>query len=114
MWADDGAATPVAVAMMAVLVAVTVACVYLGAAVTARHRAQAAADLAALAAAGRLAQGAGTACAHAKELAEAMSTRVADCTVVGLDAVVAVEVAVALGRFGVGTARAVARAGPVE
>ncbi|WP_267305988.1 Rv3654c family TadE-like protein [Mycobacterium barrassiae] len=94
--------------------AITVACVYLGAAVTARHRAQAAADLAALAAAGRLAQGEGAACGHAVELAEAMGTRVVDCTVTGLDAVVAVEVAVALGRLGIGTARAVARAGPVE
>jgi secretion/DNA translocation related TadE-like protein len=88
--------------------------VYLGSAVIARHRAQAAADLAALAAAGRLTQGAGAACAHAGAVAEAMYTAVVDCSVVGLDVVVAVDVTAALGRLGVGTARAVARAGPVE
>jgi secretion/DNA translocation related TadE-like protein len=100
--------------MMAVLLAITVACVYLGSAVVARHRAQAAADLAALAAAGRLTQGSGAACAHAVAVAEAMHTTVVDCSVVGLDVVVAVDVTAALGRLGVGTARAVARAGPVE
>lgn len=112
--ADHGSATLVAVAMMAVLLAITVACVYLGSAVVARHRAQAAADLAALAAAGRLTQGSGAACAHAVAVAEAMHTTVVDCSVVGLDVVVAVDVTAALGRLGVGTARAVARAGPVE
>ncbi|BBY94277.1 hypothetical protein MGALJ_39460 [Mycobacterium gallinarum] len=104
----------VAVAMMAVLLAITVACVYLGSAVVARHRAQAAADLAALAAAGGLVDGAATACARAAAVAEAMGSSVADCTVSGLDVVVAVEVGAVLGRFGVGTARAVARAGPVD
>lgn len=104
----------VAVAMMAVLLAIAVACVYLGSAVVARHRAQAAADLAALAAAGGLVHGAKTACAHAAAVAEAMGSSVADCTVSGLDVVVAVEVSAVLGRFGVGTARAVARAGPVD
>ncbi len=100
--------------MMAVLLAITVACVYLGSAVIARHRAQAAADLAALAAAGRLTQGRDTACSYAGALAEAMHTTLADCSVVGLDVVVAVDVPVALGRLGSGTARAVARAGPVD
>jgi len=104
----------VAVAMMAVLLTVTVACVYLGAAVIARHRAQAAADLAALAAAGGLADGAQAACAHAVAVAEAMDTSIARCEVTGLDVVVTVDVSVALGRLGRGTARAVARAGPVD
>jgi secretion/DNA translocation related TadE-like protein len=112
--ADAGSATPVAVAMMAVLLAITVACVYLGSAVIARHRAQAAADLAALAAAGRLTQGRDGACAHAVTLAESMHATLADCSVVGLDVVVAVEVPVALGRLGSASARAVARAGPVD
>lgn len=102
----------VAVAMMSVLLAITVACVYLGSAVVARHRAQAAADLAALAAAGGLLHGAETACGHAAAVAEAMGSSVAECTVSGLDVVVAVEVPAVLGRFGVGIARAVARAGP--
>ena len=99
---------------MAGLIAMTVACAYLGAAVIARHRAQSAADLAALAAAGRLTQGAEAACAHAVSVAMAMDTKVADCSVIGLDVVVAVDVPVALGRLGNREARAVARAGPVE
>ncbi len=100
--------------MMAGLIAMTVACAYLGSAVIARHRVQAAADLAALAAAGRLTQGVDAACAHAVALAEAMDTTVVGCDMVGLDVVVAVDVNVALGRLGGGTARAVARAGPVD
>ena len=104
----------VTVAMMAALIAMTVACAYLGAAVIARHRAQSVADLAALAAAGRLTQGADAACAHATAVATAMQTTVADCSVIGLDVVVAVDVRVALGLLGDDEARAVARAGPVE
>ncbi|MFI5509796.1 Rv3654c family TadE-like protein [Mycobacterium sp. NPDC051804] len=112
--AESGSATLVAVAMMAVLLTITVAGVYLGTAAVARHRAQAAADLAALAAAGGLADGAQAACVRAVAVADAMRTTVAECSVTGLDVVVAVEVSVALGRLGVGTARAVARAGPLE
>jgi secretion/DNA translocation related TadE-like protein len=104
----------VAVAMMAVLLAVTVGGAYLGSAVIARHRAQAAADLAALAAAGALVDGAHAACADAAMLAEAMRASVAQCSVEGIDVVVTVDVNVALGRLGVGAARAVARAGPVD
>jgi secretion/DNA translocation related TadE-like protein len=104
----------VAIAMVAVLLVITVACVYLGSVVTARHRAQAAADLAALAAAGRLAQGTDAACAHAVAVAVAMQATVADCVVDGLDIVVAVDVTAAMGRLGMGAARAVARAGPAE
>jgi hypothetical protein len=43
-----------------------------------------------------------------------MRADVTGCDIDGLDAVVAVDVAVALGRFGLGPARAVARAGPAE
>ncbi len=100
--------------MIAVLLAITVGCAYLGAAVIARHRAQAAADLAALAAAGRLTAGARAACATAGAVAEAMHTTVVDCSVTDLDVVVAVDVTVALGRLGGSTARAVARAGPAD
>jgi len=112
--AERGSATVASVAMMAALLAVTVACVYLGSAVIARHRAQAAADLAALAAAQRLADGTAVACSQASAVAAAMAATVADCAVDGLDVVVAVDVPAALGRLGMGTARAVARAGPVE
>jgi secretion/DNA translocation related TadE-like protein len=98
--------------MMAVLLAVSTGGLYLGSAVIARHRAQAAADLASLAAAGRVADGADAACARADLVARAMRTTVTQCVIEDLDVVVTVEVSVALGRFGVGPARAAARAGP--
>jgi secretion/DNA translocation related TadE-like protein len=98
--------------MVAVLLAVTVGAVYVGSAVIARHRAQAAADLAALAGAGQVAHGGAAACGRAGAVADSMHTAVTECTVNDLDVVVTVEVAVSLGRFGIGTARAVARAGP--
>lgn len=98
--------------MIAVLLAVTVGVIAVGSAVAARHRAQAAADLAALAAAGRVATGQEAACAWAGSVAIAMHTRVTACRIEQLDVVVGVENRVVLGRFGVGTVVAVARAGP--
>lgn len=110
---DRGSSTVAAVAMIAVLLAVTVGAVAVGSAVAARHRAQAAADLAALAGAGRVASGQEAACARAAAIATAMHTGVAACRIEQLDVVVRVEVRVDLGRFGIGVAAAVARAGPV-
>lgn len=94
------------------LIAVTGLLVQIGAGVATRHRAQAAADLAALAVAGALDRGAGTACSEANRIAARMRVQVRSCTVDGWDAVVEVEAAVSLpgGR----QARAIARAGPVE
>ena len=100
--------------MMAVLLAVAIGGVYVGSAVIARHRAQAAADLAAVAAAGHLVDGTDAACSRASGLAHAMSTAVTHCVVEDLDVVVTVEAAVALGGIGVGPAHATARAGPVD
>jgi secretion/DNA translocation related TadE-like protein len=100
--------------MMAVLLAITIGGVYIGSAVIARHRAQAAADLAAVAAAMRLAAGTGAACSQASALARAMGAAVARCVVEDLDVVITVETRVPLGRIGVGPARATARAGPVD
>jgi secretion/DNA translocation related TadE-like protein len=99
--------------MIAVLLAITLGVIAVGTAVAARHRAQAAADLAALAAASRLASGPEAACTWASSVAAPMRTRVTGCRVVELDVLVSVETTVRLGRFGVGTAGAVARAGPV-
>lgn len=99
---------------MAVVLAVTVGAVYVGAAVIGRHRAQAAADLAALAAATSLVHGPAVACTQATEIAHAMDASVARCAVEDLDVVVAVEVQVAVGRLAVGPARALARAGPAQ
>jgi secretion/DNA translocation related TadE-like protein len=91
--------------MMAVLVSVTAGGIYVGSAVVARHRAQGAADLAALAAAARLPEGAAAACAHASAAAHATDVEMADCRIDGLDVVVTVTA---------GRARAAARAGPTE
>ena len=91
--------------MMAVLLAFTIGGCYLASAVIARHRAQAAADLAALAAAARLPVGADVACGQASAIADAMRVGVADCVVDGLDVVVTTTV---------GPARAAARAGPAD
>jgi secretion/DNA translocation related TadE-like protein len=96
--------------MVAVLLTITGGSVYLGSVVVARHRAQAAADLAALAAAARLAAGPETACAQAKVVARQMRVSSTGCTVDDLDVVVTTEVRLAVG--GWGSARAAARAGP--
>ncbi|GFG66019.1 hypothetical protein MKUB_35090 [Mycobacterium kubicae] len=107
---DQGAATVVAAIMVAVLLCVTVAGVYLGSVVIARHRAQAAADLAALAAAARLPEGAGAACARATAVAQQMGVGNSQCAVDDLDVIVTAEVPVAFA----GVARAAARAGPAD
>jgi secretion/DNA translocation related TadE-like protein len=98
--------------MVAVLLSITGGGAYLGSAVVARHRAQAAADLAALAAAARLAAGPETACAQAKAVARQMRVSTTGCDVDDLDVVVTVDVRLAVG--GWGSARAAARAGPAE
>ena len=98
--------------MCGVLVAVTAGGASVGAAVIARHRAQAAADLAALAAAASLVDGAADACARASELARAMGTAVVACSVEELDVIVTVEAPIDTRSFRMGPARAMARAGP--
>ena len=95
--------------MVTVLLCITGAGAYLGSVVVARHRAQAAADLAALAAAARLPSGAAAACARATAVAHEMRVDDTECGVDGLDVVVTAQVAVAFA----GVARAAARAGPV-
>ncbi|MGA3256829.1 MAG: Rv3654c family TadE-like protein [Mycobacterium sp.] len=100
----------VAAAMVAVLLCVTAAGAYLGSVLVARHRAQAAADLAALAAAAQLPSGIGAACARATVVAHEMRVDSAQCGVDGLDVVITVQVSVAFA----GAARAAARAGPAE
>lgn len=96
--------------MVAVLLFVTGAAVWLGSVVVARHRAQAAADLAALAAGTALPQGVSVACARATTIARQMRGRDAGCRVDGLDVIVTVEVDVPIA----GAAQAQARAGPIR
>ena len=95
--------------MVVVLLLVTGAGAYLGSAVVARHRAQAAADLAALAAADLLPSGAQAACSRAAAVAREMRVDDARCEVDDLDVVVTVRV-VAIAAV----ARAAARAGPAD
>ena len=110
---DDGAGTVLALGLVAVLGAVVLACAALGSAVVARHRAGAAADLAALAAADRTAgRAAGPPCPAAAAVAAVDGAAVSSCTVAP-DGSVTVAVSVRLpppwNRLGV--ARAQARAG---
>jgi secretion/DNA translocation related TadE-like protein len=98
--------------MVALILAACGGAVVVGTAVIARHRAQSAADLAALAAAGRLTAGQETACGWAASLADSMHASVVGCGVEDLDVIVTVDVSVSLSRWGIGTARAAARAGP--
>jgi len=96
--------------MVVVLLWVAGAGAYLGSAAVARHRAQAAADLAALAAAARLPSGAAAACAQATAVARQMRADEVRCEIDTLDVVVTVQVLVLF----VGAATAAARAGPAD
>jgi secretion/DNA translocation related TadE-like protein len=96
--------------LIAALASVTLAGVQIGSAVVARHRAQAGADMAALAAAMWLPQGADSACRQAAAVSRAMGAALRGCDIDELDVVVAVDVAT--GRLLGGRAHAAARAGP--
>jgi len=112
--ADDGVATVFACLALVALIGVTLLIGQVGVAVVGRHRAQAAADLAALSAAAELERGANAGCAAAGDIASRMGARILQCAVVQWDATVTVEANVPMGLFGKRTVRAVARAGPVE
>lgn len=84
--ADEGAATVVAAVLSVALVFVGWLGYQLGAVVLSRHRAEGAADLAALAAASQVAQGADTACERAARVAREMRAQLAECRVDGWDA----------------------------
>lgn len=107
---DRGAATVFAALAVAALLTVTVGGIAVGSVAVARHRAQAAADLAALAAAARVPAGAAAACGHAQAVLAAMRVTLRDCEVLGLDVRVTVSAETGL-RIG-GRAAAAARAGP--
>ena len=111
---ERGSATVWVLALAAVLGLVAMAAVLVGVALVGRHRAASAADLVALAAAGRAVSGDPDACSAASDVARANAAELTGCSV-GPGAVVEVEVAIAvqLGRLGVSTAVGRARAGPV-
>lgn len=111
---DRGIATVWAAGVIAVVLAVMVVGVNLGAAASSRHRAEAAADLAALAAASHAGDTEPAACAYAARVVDGMAARLVSCRLAGWEAAVEVEVVppLSLGRWGV--ARGRARAGPVS
>lgn len=115
---DDGMATALVLGLSAVLGVVVLVVGLLGAVVVARHRAASAADLAALAAASRLLDGAGAACAAARDTAAPAGADVASCRLDGDTVVVTATVPApaalrALGLAGDLLLRSTARAGPV-
>lgn len=102
-------AAGVAVALVATAVAFTA----IGQASAARHRAQGAADAAALAGAARVLFGEGEACAAAQAMVEQSSTEFVRCEVDGLEVTVYVDETPTGIPQALGPARAVSRAGPV-
>jgi secretion/DNA translocation related TadE-like protein len=112
--ADDGFATVWAAGVITALMTLATVITYLGAAVITRHRAESAADLAALAGAAHAVSGEAVACERARWVASRMGGELVVC--VQRQWNVAVQVAVRppglIGDFG--SALASAAAGPVE
>ncbi|GGK60604.1 Rv3654c family TadE-like protein [Nocardia camponoti] len=111
---DTGSATVFACLALAALIALTLLVSQVGAGVVARHRAQSAADLAALSAAAVLVDGADAACAKAEAIAREAGARVVECVVADWDVRINVTANVTLGVFGARLIAAAARAGPVD
>ncbi|WP_084510856.1 Rv3654c family TadE-like protein [Nocardia lijiangensis] len=111
---ERGGATVFACVALVGLIAAALVIGQVGTAVVARHRAQAGADLAALAAAGALDGGAEAGCEAGEEVVRRMGMRISECRVDGWDATVTVARNIPMGLFGTRTVHAVARAGPVE
>jgi secretion/DNA translocation related TadE-like protein len=109
---DGGLATVTVVGLGTALSGVGVAGVLLGGVVAARHRAGAAADFAAIAAAEHRYDGAAAACRAAARLAIADGAVLESCRLRGDVAEVQVSVRVGGPFAGLGPARATARAGP--
>ncbi len=109
---DRGSATVWVLAAGLLTVLVALASSAAAAAVVARHRAEGAADLGALAGSARVFEGEGVACRVAAEIVAANGGSLVACRLDGLDLIVTAEVdTVGAAELG-GTARAAARAGP--
>jgi secretion/DNA translocation related TadE-like protein len=111
---DTGVATVWAAAAVSVVLVIAVLGINLGAAISGRHRAAAAADLAALAAASHVADGEVTACAHSVRVTDGMAAQLTSCRVSGWEAFVEVEIRPPVPLLPVGVARGRARAGPAQ
>lgn len=96
------------------LLAATLLIGQVGVVVVARHRAQAAADLGALAAAGALSTGVADACGQARDIGRRMHVEVRTCAVAGWDVTIVAEAGAALGPLGMRVVQATARAGPAD
>ena len=109
---DRGSVTVVMLGVMAAVLMLTVSGLLVASAVLASHRARAAADLAALAAAGVLMRGesASAACESAARVAAVNHGRVTQCIASGTE--VRLSVALPAGVRGPGVATARSRAGP--
>ena len=114
MCRDRGSVTIWAVAFTALIWLSCSAALLYGGAVTGRHRAESAADLAVLAAAVHVPDGRAVACARAATVAAANGGSLRACRIAGDDVEVVVSRPVSLGGLGVRTATARARAGPVD
>jgi secretion/DNA translocation related TadE-like protein len=110
---EQGSATVLAAAVTAALLVSAVAFIALGQASAARHRAQGAADAAALAGAAKVLFGEGEACAAAQEMVERSEAEFQGCEVNELEVTVHVDETPNGLPAAFGPARAVSRAGPV-
>lgn len=114
MCRDRGSATIWAAAFVGLIWLSCSAALLYGGAVTGRHRAESAADLAALAAAAHIPDGSAIACALAAKVAAGNGGSLRSCRVAGDDVEVVVSRPVSLAGVGVRFATARARAGPVD
>ena len=96
-----------------VLVTLMVLGLHVAAATSGRHRAEAAADLGALAGAAHAVDGELVACAYAARVTRGMDARLVGCRMAGWDVFVVVDVVPAIAMPGSALARGRARAGPV-
>jgi secretion/DNA translocation related TadE-like protein len=110
---DRGVATVWAAVGIAVLASMAVFGLHLGEALVARHHAESAADLAALAAAAHMVAGEQYACAQARRVTDRMRAALASCRADGWNVLVAVAVQPPGWLANLGAATAYARAGPV-
>jgi len=109
---DAGVATVWAATALAALAGVLAVGLHLGSAIVARHRAEAAADLAALAAAGHATDGETAACNEGQRVAEAMGARVALCRLAGWEVLLEAQVPLPFALPGTSTATGRAHSGP--
>ncbi|MEU6563979.1 Rv3654c family TadE-like protein [Nocardia nova] len=108
-----GGVTVTACLALVALLLVTIMIVQIAAVICARHRAQSAADLGALAAAGALDSGVETACDRAESVVRAGRMHMVRCAAVDWDVTVTVDSEVSPAIVGSRSVVAVARAGPV-